>query len=82
MALQTIFKGVMPPEHISVSFDFQNKVVLFLNRQSQQTIILYGSEAEGLPPQQATGIVQFGNQLIDQFKPKTIIVEEQPLQML
>lgn len=43
LAFSSLFGGVTPPEHISLSFDFENKVVLILNKESQQTIILCGT---------------------------------------
>lgn len=71
----------MPPDYISVNFDFENKVVIFLNKKSQQTILLYGSQVAGKDPNEAESIVRFGQQLIDHFKPMSILVEESPLQI-
>lgn len=51
---------------------------MILNKKSQQTILMYGTNAEG---QEAEGQIRFGQQLIDQFKPKTLIVEESPIQI-
>jgi hypothetical protein len=34
LAIKTLFKGMFPPEYISVNFDFENKVVIFLNKKS------------------------------------------------
>lgn len=35
LAIKTLFPGVEVPEHISVNFDFENKVVIFLNKKTQ-----------------------------------------------
>jgi hypothetical protein len=50
LAIKTIFKGMQPPDYISVNFDFENKVVIFLNKKSQQTILVYGSSVGGKSP--------------------------------
>lgn len=34
LAIKTLFDGKEPPEDISVNFDFENKVVIFLNKKS------------------------------------------------
>jgi len=34
LAIKTLFPGVEVPEHISVNFDFENKVVIFLNKKT------------------------------------------------
>ena len=44
MACNTLFPGVDIPEYISVNFDFENKVVIFLNKQSKQTLLLSGTD--------------------------------------
>lgn len=84
MAAGSILKGAEIPEHISVNFDFENKVVIFLNKKSQQTILLYGNSLQpGQSNTQANeGAVRFGFQLMDQFKPSTILVQESPLQLV
>ena len=35
LAYKSLFNGITPPDHISVNFDFENKVVLFLNKTSK-----------------------------------------------
>ena len=34
LAIKTLFDNEHPPEDISVNFDFENKVVIFLNKKS------------------------------------------------
>ena len=46
MALRTIFEGIEIPDYISINFDFENKVVILLNKKSSQTIFLYGKSIE------------------------------------
>ena len=67
LAYQTLFGGMKPPEHISVNFDFENKVVLLLNKTSKQTIVLCSTQsADNLTVvQDIERIIRFGQQLID-----------------
>ena len=65
-----------------MSFDFENKVVIIINKQSKQSIFLYGTISANAPAQTISQSVSFGQQLLDQVKPSTIIVEETPLQIL
>ena len=34
LAYKALFDGLFPPDHISITFDFENKVVLVLNKES------------------------------------------------
>lgn len=34
LTYKTLFKGVDPPDYISLNFDFENKVVMILNKKS------------------------------------------------
>ena len=34
LAYKTLFGGIVPPDYISVNFDFENKVILMLNKKS------------------------------------------------
>lgn len=65
---------ITPPENIMMDFDFENRVVIMKNKKTQQMIILFGSEHN------CEQSISFGKQLIDTFKPKTIFLEEQPLE--
>ena len=64
----------LPPEQFRVDFDFQNNVAILQNRQTGQTIIIYGSQID---EEKSIG---FGKQLLDTFKPKSILIENSPLQ--
>lgn len=63
-----------PPENIMMDFDFENRVVIMKNKSTKQMIIVFGSEHN------CEQSIQFGKQLIDTFKPKTIFIEDSPLE--
>lgn len=52
----TLFKDVDIPDYIGVNFDFENKVVIFLNKKSQQTLLLCAGEVRNKEENQ----IQFG----------------------
>lgn len=63
----------LPPDDYRIDFDHQNRVVILQNRLASQSIIIYGSMHDQLSS------IQFGKQLLDTFKPQTILVEDGPL---
>jgi hypothetical protein len=63
-----------PPDNMMIDFDFENRVVIMKNRKTQQMIILFGSEHN------CEQSIAFGKQLIDTFKPKTLFIEDTPLE--
>ena len=66
--------GLNPmPDYMLIDFDFENGVVIMKNKNTNQVIILYGSEHESEPS------IQFGKQLMDTFKPRTLLLEDSPL---
>ena len=67
-----LFK-IEPTENLLMDFDFENSVVIMKNSKTQQVIILYGSKHD------CEQSINFGKQLLDTFKPKTLVIEEQPL---
>ncbi len=66
--------GIEPPESILIDFDFENRVVIMKNKKTKQMIILFGSEHN------CDQSIGFGKQLMDTFKPKTIFMEDSPLE--
>jgi hypothetical protein len=56
--VQKLLGNIEVPEHLSVNFDFENRVVILLNKRSQQTILLYASQPQGRH-------IAFGKQLQD-----------------
>jgi hypothetical protein len=66
--------GIEPPENILIDFDFENRVVIMKNKKTKQMIIMFGSEHNC---EQSIG---FGKQLMDTFKPKTLFLEDSPLE--
>jgi hypothetical protein len=65
---------LQPPENIMMDFDFENRVVIMKNKATKQMIIVFGSEHN------CEHSIQFGKQLIDTFKPKTLFIEDAPLE--
>ena len=63
----------LPADQFRVDFDFQNSVAILQNKTSGQTIIIHG----GSQDEQS---ISFGKQLIDTFKPKSVLVDDGPLQ--
>ena len=78
VALQTcrLWGIELDPEKFRVDFDFQNSVFILQNKMSGQTIIVHGSVHE------EASSISFGKQLIDTFKPSSILVEDGPLQVV
>lgn len=72
LALQAF--GIEPPENILLDFDFENRVVIMKNKKTKQMIIMFGSEHN------CEHSIGFGKQLMDTFKPKTIFLEDSPLE--
>ena len=72
MALQAF--GIEPPENILIDFDFENRVVIMKNKKTKQMIIMFGSEHNC---EHSIGV---GKQLMDTFKPKTVFLEDSPLE--
>jgi hypothetical protein len=66
--------GIEPPENIMIDFDVENRVVIMKNKKTKQMIIVFGSEHNC---EQSIG---FGKQLMDTFKPKTLFLEDSPLE--
>ena len=64
------------PEQFRVDFDFQNSVSILQNKASGQTIVVHGSQHGDKKS------ISFGMQLIDTFKPLSILVEDGPLQIV
>lgn len=62
------------PNQFRVDFDFQNQVVILQTKEQRQTIIVAGSSHSD------ERSIAFGKQLIETFKPKTVLVEDGPLQ--
>ncbi|CDW77264.1 UNKNOWN [Stylonychia lemnae] len=67
---------ISPPENLLIDFDFENRVVIIKNKKTQQMIILFGSDHH------CEDSINFGKQLMDTFKPQTIMVEEKPIETL
>lgn len=65
---------ISPPENIMMDFDFENRVIIMKNKKTMQMIIMFGSEHNC---EQSIG---FGKQLMDTFKPKTLFIEDCPLE--
>ena len=63
-----------PPDNIMMEFDFENRVVIMKIKVTKQMIIVFGSEHNC---EQSIG---FGKQLMDTFRPKTIFIEDTPLE--
>lgn len=57
-----------------VDFDFENRVLIMKNKKTKQLVILFGSEHT------CEQSINFGKQLIDTFKPKTLFIEDEPLE--
>jgi hypothetical protein len=57
-----------------MEFDFENRVMIMKNKKTKQMIILFGSE------HQCEQSIAFGKQLMDTFKPKTLFLEDSPLE--
>ena len=72
LALQAF--GIEPPENILIDFDFENRVVIMKNKKTKQMIIMFGSEHN------CEHSIGFGKQLMDTFKPKTLFLEDSPLE--
>jgi hypothetical protein len=66
--------GIEPPENILIDFDFENRVVIMKNKKTKQMIIMFGSEHN------CEHSIGFGKQLMDTFKPKTVFLEDSPLE--
>ena len=65
----------LPPDQFRIDFDFQNSVVILQNKESGQTVVIHGSAHTD------KSSINFGKQLIDTFKPLSILVEDGPLQV-
>ena len=66
--------GIDPPDNILLDFDFENRVVIMKNKKTKQMIIMFGSEHN------CEHSIAFGKQLMDTFKPKTVFMEDSPLE--
>ena len=71
-ALQTY--DLSPPDNMLLDFDFENRVIIMKNKVTKQMIIMFGSE------HYCEQSISFGKQLIDTFKPKTLFIEDTPLE--
>jgi hypothetical protein len=63
----------LPDDRFRLDFDFQNRVSLIHNKQTQQVLIIHDAGELKLEN------LAFGKQLIDEFKPKIILAEVSPL---